>query len=121
MGKTYSLDLRESAVAAVIAAAQPQAVVASHFGIGLATLWRWIALWRAGESLAPKAPRPGPTGFFAEAATRAALEAQVAAAPDDRLDDHCRAWQAATGQQVSRATMGRAIARLEWTRKKSIC
>lgn len=119
MGKTYSLDLRESAVAAVIAAGRPQTQVAASLGIGLATLGRWLVCWRTGESLAPKAPKPGPAGFFVDAGTLNALEAQVAAAPDDRLDDHCRAWQAATGQQVSRATMGRAIARLEWTHKKS--
>lgn len=119
MGKTYSLDLRENAVAAVIAAGRSQAEVARSFGVGLITLWRWVALWRAGESLAPKPPKPGPAGFFADPATLAALEAQVAAAPDDRLDDHCRTWQAATGQRVSRATMGRAVARLAWTHKKS--
>ena len=121
MGKTYSLDLRERAVAAVVAAGQPQAAVAESFGVGLATLWRWLTLWRAGESRAPRPPRPGPAGFFADPVTLAALEAQVTAAPDDRLDDHCRTWQAATGQRVSRATMGRAIARLDWTRKKSGC
>ena len=81
MGKTYFADLRESAVAAV----------ARNLGVSLVKLWRWLARWRVGESLAPKAPKPGPTGFFADASTRAALEAQVVAAPDDRLDDPCRA------------------------------
>ena len=79
MGKTYSLDLRESAVAAVIAAGQPQTQVAESFGIGLATLGRWLACWRAGESLAPRPPKPGPPGIFADASVLTAYPNNPAA------------------------------------------
>ncbi len=119
MARAYPVALRERVVAAVVAAGRPQAEAAALFGVALASLKRWLTLWRAGESVAAKSSRPGPAGLFTNAATLAALQAQVAATPDDRLDDHCRAWQKATGVRVSRATMGRAIARLVWTHKKS--
>lgn len=120
MARAYPLELRERAVAAVIAAGQPQAEAATLFDVALATLKRWLALWHADESLEAKRGKPGPVGFFESTATQEKLRAQVAAAPDDRLEDHCRRWRKATGQRVSRATMGRAIVRLGWTRKKSI-
>lgn len=119
MARAYSLDLRERAVAAVIAAGQPQAQVATSFEIGLATLSRWLTRWRAGESLEAKRGKTGPAARF-DAPAREALRAQVAAAPDERLADHCRRWQESTGRPVSVAAMGRAIAALDWTYKKSI-
>lgn len=120
MGRAYALELRERAVAAVIAAGQSQAEVTTFFDVALATLKRWLTLWRTGQSLEAKRGKPGPAGFFESAAAQETLRAQVAAAPDERLDDHCRRWRKATGKRVSRATMGRAIARMGWTRKKSI-
>jgi transposase len=45
--------------------------------------------------------------------------AQLQAHPDATLDEHCRLWAEATGQQVSVSTMCRLQQRLGLTRKKS--
>jgi transposase len=47
------------------------------------------------------------------------LQAQVAAAPDATLAQHCARWEAAQGVRVSVATMSRALRRLGITLKKS--
>jgi transposase len=119
MAQPYSLDLRERAVAAV-ESGRGRAEVVDLFDLSLATLKRRLAKRRAGESLQAKPSRPGPAAQFGDEKTLAALRAQLAAAPDDRLRDHCQRWQAATGKSVSTATMHRAWARLGWTHKKSI-
>jgi transposase len=46
------------------------------------------------------------------------LRPQLEAHPDATLEEHCRLWEATTGVKVSSSTMGRAIQRLKWTRKK---
>jgi len=46
------------------------------------------------------------------------LLALVQEHPDATLDEHLRLWQEAERPRVSRATLGRAILRLGWTRKK---
>jgi len=44
--------------------------------------------------------------------------AQVAAAPDATLADHCARWEAARGVRLSLSTMSRTLRRLKLTRKK---
>jgi transposase len=48
-----------------------------------------------------------------------ALVAQVRAAPDATLVEHCATWTAATGVAVSPSTMSRALTRAGWPLKKS--
>ena len=118
MAKPYPVELRERAVAAVIVEELPWEEAARRFAVGQATLARRLALWRAGQSLEPKQGKPGPAPLLEEAA-RAKLQGQLAAKPDARLRDHCRAWQKAQGQRVSETTLWRALRALAWTRKKS--
>ena len=59
--------------------------------------------------------RPRRIGPEQEAALRARLEA----APDATVLEHCAWWAEHYGQQLSEATMWRAIRRLGWTHKKS--
>ena len=47
-----------------------------------------------------------------------ALTAELRTTPDATLAELVTRWQAARGVSVSVATMGRAIQRLHWTRKK---
>jgi transposase len=111
------VDLRERAVAAYDAG-RLQTDVVQLFKISLATLKRWLAQRRAGESLAPKTYRPGPRGAFGTPEAVAALEAQLQADPDGRLLDHAQRWQETTGQPVSLTAVHRACRALDWTHKK---
>ena len=118
MPKPYSVDLRERAVAGYDAGLL-QTEVVRLFKISLASLKRWLAQRRAGQGLAPqRARRPGPRGAFSTPEAWAALRAQLEAAPDARLRDHCQRWQARTGQAVSVAALHRARRALGWTHKK---
>jgi hypothetical protein len=45
--------------------------------------------------------------------------AQVVAAPDATLAEHCATWETATGISLSTATMSRTLARINQPRKKS--
>ena len=112
--RPYSLDLRQRIVRAVDAG-MSQGAVAGTFGVGRATVQRYVAQRRRRGALAPRpfpgrAPRIGP-------AQAAALRAQVEAAPDATLAEHCDRWAGDHGVRVSVATMQRALARLAWTRK----
>jgi transposase len=118
MPKPYSVDLRERAVAAYDAG-RLQTEVAHLFKLSLASLKRWLAQRRAGQGLAPqRSRRPGPRGAFGSPEAWAALRAQLQAAPDERLIDHCQRWQERTGQAVSVAALHRARRALGWRQKK---
>src|SRR5919204_1686521 len=114
MPKPYSVDLRERAVAAFDAGLL-QTEVGQLFKISLASLKRWLAQRRAGQSLAPKTYRPGPRGAFGTPEALAVLEAQLKADPDGRLIDHCQRWQGGTGPRVHMAALHRACRALDWT------
>ena len=109
------MDLRERIVRAA-EADTPRRVVARAFGVGLATVERYLRRARAG-ALAPRTS-PGRPARIGPAAWPA-LRAQLAATPDATLAEHAARWAADRGARVSVATMHRAIARLGWTRKKS--
>jgi transposase len=112
--RAYSVDLRERAVGAV-AGGMPQSVAARTFGVGRATVQRWVRRQRAGN-LGPapvggSAPRIGP-------ARAGALRAQVAAHPDATLAEHAERWGREQGVRVSLWALDRALDRLGITRKK---
>jgi len=115
MKRHVPADLRERAAAAV-AAGQARSGVARADGIAPRTVERWLARVRRGESLADR-PRAGRPPRVAPG-QRPVLAAQVAAAPDATLAEHCATWAAATGVRLGRSTMGRELARLDLTLKK---
>ena len=119
MAKPYSLELRERVVAAVVVEELPQQEAARLFGVGLASLERWLARWRLGESLGAIEPVNSGRPPLLDQGAYVRLEAQLAAAPDARLSDQVRAWQEATGQHLSAPTLWRALRLLGQTRKKS--
>jgi len=112
--KQYSRDLRERALRQVDAG-RPVGEVAQLFGVHRTTLLRWRQRRELGE-LAPR-PRPGRTPKIGRA-QQPRLVAQVQAAPDATLLEHCAAWERATGVAVSEATMCRALQKLGWSLKK---
>ncbi len=113
--KAYSVDLREKVVAAVDRGL-PRAAAAAAFGVSPSTVKRWLRQRRRTGALAPR-PVPGRPARLG-AALDAGLAAQLRAAPDATVAEHCAAWEAATGQAVSPSTMRRAIDRRGWTRTK---
>lgn len=113
--KAYSLDLRQRVLAAVDRG-MPRQQVVEVFGISLGTIKRLLQQRRNTGNLAPKA-RPGRQPTIAPT-LRSALAAQVATHDDATLEQHTELWNARHGMTLSRWTMGRAIKRLGWTRKK---
>ncbi|NJO83948.1 MAG: transposase [Blastochloris sp.] len=115
--KAYSLDLRERVLSA-LDRGMPRADVVTTFNVSLASLKRWLVARRDTGDLAPRAP----SGGFAPTITPThdeAVRAQVAAFPDATLDEHAARWNAEHGTAISQWTIGRAMRRLELTRKKS--
>ena len=114
--KQYSADLRERLLGAIDAGLS-QAEAARLFGIGVSTIKRWRQRQRQTNSVAAS-PRPGRSRQIGREA-EPALVAQVRAAPDATLAEHCARWEETTGGRVSRATMSRALGRAGWPLKKS--
>jgi len=94
----------------------PRQRVVETFEVSLATLKRWLVQRRDTADLTPKI-RPGRRRTIA-AAQHTALWAQLEAHQDATLAQHTDLWNATQGVCVSRWTIGRAIKRLGWTRKK---
>ena len=113
--KAYSEDLRLRILAAVDGG-MSRSEAARLFGVGRATVKRYLALRRETGGLAPR-PRRGPP-VVKTAALRELLPARLGAAPDATLAEHCAWYEEASGVRVSGPTMSRLIARLDWTRKK---
>jgi transposase len=114
--KAYSEDLRLRIVAAVDGG-MPRSEAARTFGVGRATVKRYLQLRRETGALAPR-PRRGPPPIKTSA-LREALPARLAVAPDATLAEHCAWYEEASGVRVSGPTMSRVMARhLRWTRKK---
>ncbi|MGZ3602403.1 MAG: helix-turn-helix domain-containing protein, partial [Ktedonobacterales bacterium] len=113
--RAYSTDLKERLVRAV-AEGQPMREAARRFGVAVTTVKRAVVQARETGSLTRK-PIPGcPRHIRPE--QEAALRARLEAAPDATVLEHCAWWAEHEGQQLSEATLWRAIRRLGWTQKK---
>ena len=113
--RAYSTDLKERLVRAV-AAGQPMREAARRFGVAVTTVKRAVVQQRETGSLERKPIPGGPRKIGCE--QEAILRARLEAAPDATVLEHCAWWQEQQGQQLSEATMWRAIRRLGWTHKK---
>jgi transposase len=118
--RAYSVDLREKLLAAVDAGMRREQA-ASVFGVSVPTIERYVRLRRETGSLAPRrAVKPGPAAVKG-AALRGWLPGRLEQCPEATLAEHAAAFTAATGIEVSPATVYRAIADLPaggWTLKK---
>jgi transposase len=113
--RAYSTDLKERLVRAV-ANGQPMREAARRFGVAVTTVKRAVVQQRETGSLARK-PIPGRPCTI-RGAQEAILLARLQTAPDATVLEHCAWWAEQQGQQLSEATMWRAIRRLGWTHKK---
>src|SRR6476646_331759 len=98
--KAYSEDLRSRIVAAVDGGT-PRSEAARVFGVGRATVKRYLQLRRETGALRPRPGLPPRK----TAALREALPARLEAAPDATLAEHCAWWDEAAGVRFSTATM----------------
>src|SRR5678815_5297593 len=113
--RAYSTDLKERLVRAV-AEGQPMREAARRYNVAVNTVKRAVVQQRETGSLERK-PIPGyprRIGLDLEAVLRARLEA----ASDATVLEHCAWWAEHQGQQLSEATLWRAIRRLGWTHQK---
>ncbi len=113
--RAYSVDLRQRVLTALDRGMPRQQVVAM-FGVSLATLKRWLVLRQTDTTVTPKTPSGRQRTI--PVAQHAAWWAQLAAHPDATLKQHTHMWNTAQGVTLSYRTLGRAMKRLGWTRKK---
>ena len=118
MPPAYSLDFRRKVVDACARGARTQRQVAEDFGIGIASVVRFVIRAKNGK-LAYERPKIIPSRRVLDDAGEKALLELVRATPDaterELADD-----LAMTGRRVSRSSVSRALHRLGWTRKKRL-
>jgi transposase len=113
----YSIDLRQKIVAALNLGVGSQRAVAELFGVSLSFVERLLQRQRMTGTLAPLPHGGGPPRCVDETderLIRQCLEQQ----PDLTLDELREILAQQNGKSVSRATMGRAVQRLNLPRKK---
>lgn len=119
LGRALSVDLRERAVAAYHRGEGRQVDIAKRFGIGEASLRRWLRRERETGCLDPITDfQHGPAPKI-ELADMAVLEQLLSANTDATNLELAELMEERTGIAVSPSTISRAIAVLGWTRKKS--
>lgn len=113
--RALSMDLRERILGAV-ASGQPMQTTARRFVVSPKTVQRLVVQQQQTGSVAPR-PIPGmPRAIDIEGDRQ--LQERMGAEPDATVLENCAWWAEVSGQQVSEATMWRAMHRLGWTHKK---
>jgi len=115
-GKAFSVDLRERVVAAVRQQGLEWAEAAELFGVGVASVGRWIRLAKEKGSLAPR-----PKGHRRAAVSGdgvAVMRGLVEEKPDRTLAELAALYTERTGVKLSTSSTFRALRRLGLTLKK---
>lgn len=118
MPRPLSVDLRKRVVAAYERGGVTRDAVAEMFQVGRATVNRLVRQFRATGSVEPGPHGGGKPAKFNPRLDRM-LRKLVAEQSDATVPELVEALEAKTGARVSSSTMGRALARLGLTRKKS--
>jgi putative transposase len=112
---TISLDLRRRAVEAYrTGRTKGYEATATMFGIGRASLDRWLRRLRETGDVLPK-PRGGNNPRKVDDEW---LRAHAEGNPDARIPDRIAAWAEHSGKTVSHGAMWNAMQRIGWTHKK---
>lgn len=114
--KAYSVDLRTRALDA-IDSGMPRTQAVQVFQVSLGSIKRWLRQRQTTGSLAPK-PRPGQSASITEGQLPT-LRFQLEQFSDATLLEHAERWNADHNTTLSQWTLGRAIRRIGWSRKKS--
>lgn len=114
-----SVDLRRRAVAAYRQGGASLDAVAARFAVSRASLVRWLALQRDTGALTPR-PNTGGTPFAVTEAGQARLQAWLD--EDPSVPQHKLAARLVDAGEpaVSQQTVGRTLARMALTLKKSL-
>jgi len=115
--KPYSVDLRERVLAA-LDRGMTRTKAVSTFQVSRSTIKRWLAQRATLGHL-----RPGRASGRPRTITKSdepQLRAQLSATPDATIPEHTARFNAFRLTPLSRWTLGRAIRRLNWTRKKRL-
>jgi transposase len=118
MPAPLSHDLRCRVIAAWQNDHSSRDTLARTFQIGRATVTRWITRYRQSGSVAPL-PHGGGQPALIPDGSLGIVRTLVEEQPDATLPELRDNYAACTAQVVSRATMSRALVRLELTRKKN--
>lgn len=111
------MDLRQRIIAAWQEREGTWKELAERFGVGEATVDRLVARFRRTGSVAP-APHGGGQSHRIPEEDLPVVRRLLEATPDITIEELAGAFRRESGKRVSRATMGRAVARLGYTRKK---
>jgi transposase len=113
------MDLRHRIVAAWLSKQGNWQEIADRFGVGVATVDRFVARYRATGDVAPTPQKYGCDPKL-DAKGVEAVRTFLEQRPDSTLPELVAALAETYGITVSRATVGRTVReRLGWTRKKS--
>jgi transposase len=117
--RPYSMDLRSRVVMAYEHREGSMRRLAKTFRVSLSCVRDLITRYRETGSLAPK-PHGG--GYPAKVDQRRleVVQGLVQRAPDATLGELCQRFHEASQVAISVATMSRALARLQLTRKKTV-
>jgi transposase len=113
--KPYSVDLRERVLAA-LARGMSRTDAVTTFQVSRSTIKRWLSQHATAGHLRPGRATGRPRTIPPSA--EAQLQAQLGATPDATIAEHTARWNADRPTPVSAWTVGRAIRRLRWSRKK---
>jgi|SRR6476646_9260556 len=113
--QAYSTDLRVRVLDALDAGMSRTDAI-RIFQVSRGSLKRWLCLRRTQGDLSPKRPSGRPRLIAPDQEAR--LRAQVTAAPDVPLAEQAAQWTADHGTTLSPWTIGRALRRRGYSRKK---
>lgn len=119
MAEPLSVDLRKRVVAAYEAGGVTRQEAADLFQVGRATVNRLVRRYRATGSVNPDPHGGGREPKFDEKGERV-LRKLVKVRPDATIPELVEFYFEKVGVAVSPSTMSRALARLGFTRKKSL-
>jgi len=117
MGKPYSMDLRERVVRAYEVGDNTYLGLAELFGVGVATLNRWLRLKRETGDV-KKRPHGGGQPRKIAGRHLEALQRTLRMKNDSTRRELAQLLREKAGLSVSVATVGRTLQRLGLTRKK---
>jgi transposase len=117
--RAYSVDLRERVVAAVRGQGFSQVQAAKVFGLGRASVGRFVRTSQAGRSLVPLKSRGRPRTVRLPEHVEA-LREHLESEPDMELAERSEHLEKQEGIFLSVSTLWRELRDLGWTRKKRL-